>query len=222
MVVRKLGHPAFWWAAVSAVALIVGALGPWATVDLGFVNESVSGTERGGDGTVVIVGAVLVLACLVAWAAFARRNLWGLVVVAAIIGAIMVVLAVVDANSATNGDFLVSSFRDQFKDSIKVGWGLYLVGAAGISLLAASVVLVLTTRRRDYGAARAAAAPFAPQPAEQAPFAVQPAEQAPVAAQPAAAPAQPAASPPAGWFPDPHGAARLRWWDGSRWTEHTH
>ncbi|MFF3846172.1 phospholipid scramblase-related protein [Streptomyces sp. NPDC002328] len=28
---------------------------------------------------------------------------------------------------------------------------------------------------------------------------------------------------PAGWYPDPHGAAQtLRYWDGSRWTEHTH
>ncbi|MEU5576401.1 phospholipid scramblase-related protein [Streptomyces huasconensis] len=27
---------------------------------------------------------------------------------------------------------------------------------------------------------------------------------------------------PAGWHPDPHGAPQLlRWWDGSRWTEHT-
>ncbi|MFE9699824.1 phospholipid scramblase-related protein [Streptomyces sp. NPDC006270] len=27
----------------------------------------------------------------------------------------------------------------------------------------------------------------------------------------------------AGWFPDPHGAPRLlRYWDGARWTEHTH
>ncbi|MEU0126895.1 MULTISPECIES: phospholipid scramblase-related protein [unclassified Streptomyces] len=28
---------------------------------------------------------------------------------------------------------------------------------------------------------------------------------------------------PAGWHPDPHGAPKLlRYWDGSRWTEHTH
>ena len=27
-------------------------------------------------------------------------------------------------------------------------------------------------------------------------------------------------SPPA-WHPDPTGAATWRWWDGSRWTEHT-
>ena len=25
-----------------------------------------------------------------------------------------------------------------------------------------------------------------------------------------------------GWYPDPHGAPGLRWWDGSQWTEHTH
>jgi uncharacterized protein YxjI len=30
------------------------------------------------------------------------------------------------------------------------------------------------------------------------------------------------ATPPAGWFPDPHGAPQLmRWWDGTRWTDHT-
>ena len=27
--------------------------------------------------------------------------------------------------------------------------------------------------------------------------------------------------PPAGWFPDPGGSGRLRWWDGDRWSEHT-
>lgn len=37
-------------------------------------------------------------------------------------------------------------------------------------------------------------------------------------------PAQPAASsaqPAPGWHPDPYGEARLRWWDGSRWSEHS-
>jgi len=29
-------------------------------------------------------------------------------------------------------------------------------------------------------------------------------------------------TPGAGWHPDPRGQARLRWWDGSQWTEHTH
>ena len=30
------------------------------------------------------------------------------------------------------------------------------------------------------------------------------------------------AAPPPNWYPDPHDAAQLRWWDGSRWTEHLH
>ena len=25
---------------------------------------------------------------------------------------------------------------------------------------------------------------------------------------------------PAGWYPDPHGAPAVRWWDGTQWTEH--
>jgi hypothetical protein len=28
--------------------------------------------------------------------------------------------------------------------------------------------------------------------------------------------------PPAGWYPDPAGAAAWRWWDGRSWTWHTH
>lgn len=27
---------------------------------------------------------------------------------------------------------------------------------------------------------------------------------------------------PAGWYPDPYGEPRLRWWDGSQWTDATH
>jgi hypothetical protein len=30
------------------------------------------------------------------------------------------------------------------------------------------------------------------------------------------------AAPPPNWYPDPHDAAQLRWWDGSQWTEHLH
>jgi hypothetical protein len=44
-------------------------------------------------------------------------------------------------------------------------------------------------------------------------------------AQPVAPPQPPqAAAQPtqaAGWYPDPHRQARLRWWDGQAWTEQT-
>ena len=26
---------------------------------------------------------------------------------------------------------------------------------------------------------------------------------------------------PAGWYPDPHGQARMRWYDGAQWTANT-
>ncbi len=26
---------------------------------------------------------------------------------------------------------------------------------------------------------------------------------------------------PAAWYPDPTGTATMRWWDGTRWTDHT-
>jgi hypothetical protein len=29
-------------------------------------------------------------------------------------------------------------------------------------------------------------------------------------------------NPPAAWFPDPWGAAEMRYWDGSQWTGHVH
>jgi hypothetical protein len=39
---------------------------------------------------------------------------------------------------------------------------------------------------------------------------------------PAAAVATPtAAAAPAGWYPDPHGVAAQRYWDGATWTQHT-
>jgi hypothetical protein len=33
---------------------------------------------------------------------------------------------------------------------------------------------------------------------------------------------QGASGPSEGWYDDPHDSGRLRWWDGSAWSEHTH
>jgi hypothetical protein len=62
--------------------------------------------------------------------------------------------------------------------------------------------------------------------APQAPAQPQQQAYAQPAATPAAAPAPQAASPApaavkADWYPDPRGEKRLRYWDGSAWTDHT-
>jgi hypothetical protein len=48
-----------------------------------------------------------------------------------------------------------------------------------------------------------------------------PAAQPATAAQPAAAQPAAASSPKADWYPDPQGQARLRYWDGTQWTDQT-
>jgi uncharacterized RDD family membrane protein YckC len=64
--------------------------------------------------------------------------------------------------------------------------------------------------------------PTTPQPAEPEPAAPEPATAPLPAPQPSPAqPPPPQPLPPANWYPDPSGNARLRYWDGARWTDHT-
>lgn len=64
--------------------------------------------------------------------------------------------------------------------------------------------------------AAAPAAQFGPPPGG-APFNAPPAQPP----QPPAQPPQQQGGQKADWYPDPQGQARLRYWDGQRWTEHT-
>jgi uncharacterized protein DUF2510 len=106
--------------------------------------------------------------------------------------------------------------------------GFYLAAIASLAILAGGI---LAQRNPSLGVANPAAAggPLAgvgqgtgggtPPPAGPA----QPAAAPPAAAKPAAAApgAQPAAGANADWYPDPRGEKRLRYWDGSQWTDHT-
>jgi len=42
----------------------------------------------------------------------------------------------------------------------------------------------------------------------------------PAGASPPSVPPPPPPAPPAAWYADPHGEARLRYWDGAGWTAH--
>jgi hypothetical protein len=62
----------------------------------------------------------------------------------------------------------------------------------------------------------------APMPvAEQLPAGTGAVQPVPTTGPPEAEIAPAAAENPAGWHPDPHGQAALRYWDGQQWTEHT-
>lgn len=86
-------------------------------------------------------------------------------------------------------------------------------------------ILSLTTRDNRRLGDMAAGTLVVRRSAVGAPVASAPGPVAPTQAQPAAAGpaghAAPAAVPEANWYPDPQGRARLRYWDGSSWTEHT-
>jgi hypothetical protein len=62
--------------------------------------------------------------------------------------------------------------------------------------------------------------PQAPAQPQQQSYSPPAAGAAPAAAAPAAQPDAPAGAK-ADWYPDPRGEKRLRYWDGSQWTDHT-
>jgi uncharacterized RDD family membrane protein YckC len=99
------------------------------------------------------------------------------------------------------------------------GFFLWLIDVSIVGLIVAAVTqrnqrvgdLVASTYVIDKNAV--GAFPAGP-PGGQPQFAAPPPVGAPVGAPPPG-------GQPANWYPDPHGQARLRYWDGQRWTEHT-
>ena len=64
--------------------------------------------------------------------------------------------------------------------------------------------------------------PASTPPASTPPASTPPTVTPPAAGTPTPPPPEPQPqSPPPDWYPDPHGQARLRWWDGSQWTDQT-
>jgi hypothetical protein len=91
-----------------------------------------------------------------------------------------------------------------------------LLGGIGLVMIIVGAVRRSAARKRTAAAAAVTAAPTATGHAAGYP---------PTSPPPTAPPAAPVAQPPpavapAGWFPDPSGTHRLRYWDGRAWTEH--
>jgi hypothetical protein len=134
--------------------------------------------------------------------------------------------------------FIVAMTNDRRQRVGDLAAGTFVVRAGTVGVPAPSAVpAAVATPPPPAAPAPPAPTPGTAPPTQQVP-AAQPAAQQPAAAPEPAAPepagpaqptgAQPTAPapsapplPPANWYPDPSGQARLRYWDGSRWTSHT-
>ena len=103
--------------------------------------------------------------------------------------------------------------------------GAWLGLAACLAIALGSIIMVFTGSAAPAGATTS----LPPQPRAAAPTELD-LPPTPGGAAPTELDLPPAESPPtgrpvetiaAGWYPDPSGESRLRYWDGSGWTEHT-
>jgi hypothetical protein len=132
------GQPAsFWLAALAALAVIVGAVGPWMSA---FGFPSISGTSLHG-GREVVVGAV-------GLAMLALHGLRGYrlpLVMAALAGTIGALGAASGLHKiSTDGAVTLFGYTYRY---LHPSWGLYLVLAGGVALACFASILAWSTWR---------------------------------------------------------------------------
>jgi len=133
--------PVFWGLPLVLLLLLIGSIGPWATLDIEILGQSESETEGGleSDGVIILILTLISAALLAAW--FFTRKIWAPIVMA-VLGALALLICIVDVAD-------VNDKADTSLGDISVGWGLWLSLIASIGLLALSVLLaVLSGRRR--------------------------------------------------------------------------
>lgn len=193
---------------VAAVFVVIGSVLPWATVETWIGSFSASGVE--GDGVLTLILGI---------AAGVLIGLWKrpLVIIGAGVAGLAALITLIDLINLGRviGDMAGLG-------SIKPGFGIILTLLASLAAVALAVLgqAQLAKQGQAMGLSlselnRGAALPSTSLPAQPGAAPWQ------GAAPAAPAPAAPAAVP-AGWHPDPTGAAQLRYWDGARWTEHVH
>lgn len=197
----------------AALFVVIGSFLPWATVDTWIGTFSANGMD--GDGVITLLLGLAAGALIALW----KRPL---VIIAAVVAGLAALVAVVDLVDLGRaiGD---SGFAD-----VTPGIGLILTLLAAMAAAALAVVGQAQLAKEGHPTGlslaeinRGAALPTTSLPPQGAPTPWQAAPaQPPVAPAAPMAPAAPAV--PAGWHPDPSGAPQLRYWDGTRWTEHVH
>jgi hypothetical protein len=152
------------------------------------------------------------------WEAFRRMDILVLVLAAAVIVLLGVSFTALEIGclflvGAIGGYGLGLFFFDVFESAVDESIGAYLANLGSAAIVAGAGLALLPVMRA--GTTRLEPFAYAPaEPVPQPPPAPAPAPEAPVTETPVAAPA-------AGWYDDPSGRARLRYWDGQAWTEET-
>ncbi|HEX5621640.1 MAG TPA: hypothetical protein VFX51_24660 [Solirubrobacteraceae bacterium] len=132
----------FWMTAVSAVLMVVGGFGPWATA----LGVTISGTD-GGDGWFLIIPGLLALGLLFVQVSRPSAR-WPMILVL-LLGALGALVAGIDLNDINN----LGGQDAFFDDAIDTGWALYLSLFASLALGCCAVSALV---RRPYLAAATA------------------------------------------------------------------
>lgn len=192
---------------------------------------------RTGSGLAVVGGALLVVSLFLEWfgeegtcasdscSAFKTFSavdiiLLGLGVAAILLGLVGLTApgrapSVLLSLAGLTAFGIVITMLVEFGDDLSSKVGLYLALVASI---ATSLGAMIATPGRAM-LAPPTVGPGGPPRGKIAPGAVSPGATAP--AQPASSMPAPSGGAAAGWYPDPTGAAAQRYWDGTRWTDHT-
>lgn len=199
---------------------VVAELEPGESVST-FVNIG-DYTLTGGKAGLYMLGALVIT--LLYWVVLVGRTGWSP-------GKLAVGIRVVRSDTGSTPPGMLKAF---------LRWFLLLADAFPylIPYLTGWIVAMTNPRRRRIGDLAAGTevvkASAVGQPSQPAAGSAPAAEAAPPvmgtqampAITPASAPEPPplpqaASGPAADWYPDPHGEKRLRYWDGSQWTDHT-
>jgi len=128
-------RPTVWVGIASAVAMVLGAFGPWAKVLTLGGGLSISGTDGDGDGWVVVVAAALGVLAIVG---SARRQSISLALTAALLGVFSTYVCAHDRHN-------IGSFDDS-DVGVNAGWGLNLALIASIVLTLSALLLIRRKR----------------------------------------------------------------------------
>jgi len=136
----NMNMPGYVLAALSSLALVISALGPWATNR--FPSASAARTST-PDGKVVLgLGAAALLLVFVR-AVFASRTVMVLAALCGVLGAVVGVVDIMDTSRR------IATGSGAVAASAEVGWGLWLTPIASAGVIVASIIVASTTRSRS-------------------------------------------------------------------------